>query len=254
MIHITREAEERTSASSTSDDQEILSRFVMLARHISLAKDLPEIIRFMPTSVLDVLEAVGCSLVRIEDDGQQTMLAHGGRVGELWECVDQDRTRGGDPVLDALREARIVVRVHQSSDGQGMGYVYVTSGMSIDGIRVALLVHARRSPQDAPLLETFLNAIVHVLLVEIRALTASESSTRPLSSGMSVSLDGGPMLSERQRQVLDLMGQGATYGQMALRLGYSESTVKQEAMRIFRKLGVRNRQEAALHLATSSVA
>lgn len=62
------------------------------------------------------------------------------------------------------------------------------------------------------------------------------------------------MLSERQRQVLDLMGQGATYGQMALRLGYSESTVKQEAMRIFRKLGVRNRQEAALHLATSAVA
>lgn len=253
MIHITRD-EERSILSVPSEDQEILSRFVMLARHISLAKDLPEIVRFMPTSVLDVLDAVGCSLVRIEDDGQQTMLAHGGRVGELWEYVDQDRAAGGDPVLDALREARIVVRAHEASQGSSPAYVYVTSGMSIDGIRIALLVHARRSPDNAPLLEIFLNAIVHVLLVEIRALTASDSSSRSLSTSMSVSLDGGPMLSDRQRQVLDLMGQGATYGQMALRLGYSESTVKQEAMRIFRKLGVRNRQEAALHLATSSVA
>lgn len=254
MIHITRETEETVVPATTSDDQEILSRFVMLARHISLAKDLPEIVRFMPTSVLDVLDAVGCSLVRIEDDGQQTMLAHGGRVGELWECVDQDRARGGDPVLDALREARIVVRHHNAGEDRSPGHVYVTAGMSFDGIRVALLVHARRRPESTTLLEVFLNAIVHVLLVEIRALTASESSTRSLTTGMAVSLDGGPMLSERQRQVLDLMGQGATYGQMALRLGYSESTVKQEAMRIFRKLGVRNRQEAALHLATSSVA
>ena len=55
---------------------------------------------------------------------------------------------------------------------------------------------------------------------------------------------GDVSLTPRQKEVLRLLAMDLTYSQIAPRLGFSESTVKQEAMKIFRKLGVANRIEA----------
>ena len=86
------------------------------------------------------------------------------------------------------------------------------------------------------------------------ALLANLTSVRPLLPG-AVSLDGrvratGPRgraegeLTERQRQVLKLMADGMTNGQIARVLRFSESTVRQETMAIYRIFGVRGRAEA----------
>ncbi len=48
----------------------------------------------------------------------------------------------------------------------------------------------------------------------------------------------------RQQEVLNYMSQGATNAQIAKRLGFSESTIKQETMAIYRHFGVRSRAEA----------
>lgn len=52
-------------------------------------------------------------------------------------------------------------------------------------------------------------------------------------------------LSERQVQVLTLMAEQKTNAQISRIIGYSESTVRQETMAIFRFLGVHDRREAA---------
>lgn len=52
-------------------------------------------------------------------------------------------------------------------------------------------------------------------------------------------------LSERQLQVLALMAEQKTNAQISRIIGYSESTVRQETMAIFRYLGVHDRREAA---------
>ena len=86
------------------------------------------------------------------------------------------------------------------------------------------------------------------------ALLANLTSVRPLLPG-AASLDGrvraaGPRgraegeLTERQRQVLKLMADGMTNGQIARVLRFSESTVRQETMAIYRIFGVRGRAEA----------
>jgi len=86
------------------------------------------------------------------------------------------------------------------------------------------------------------------------ALLANLTSVRPLLPG-AASLDGrgkstGPRgraegeLTERQRQVLKLMADGMTNGQIARVLRFSESTVRQETMAIYRTLQVRGRAEA----------
>ena len=53
-----------------------------------------------------------------------------------------------------------------------------------------------------------------------------------------------PMLSEREREVLDLVAQGATNREIATRLYLSPHTVKEHTSSLYRKRKVRNRAEA----------
>lgn len=68
--------------------------------------------------------------------------------------------------------------------------------------------------------------------------------------GMSVFEDeaeeapAGPALSDRERQVLTLVAQGATNREIATQLHLSPYTVKEYASALYRKLDVRNRLEA----------
>jgi DNA-binding NarL/FixJ family response regulator len=52
-------------------------------------------------------------------------------------------------------------------------------------------------------------------------------------------------LSERQREVLELLALGASNGDIAARLYISVNTVKFHVREIYARLGVRNRVEAA---------
>ena len=51
-------------------------------------------------------------------------------------------------------------------------------------------------------------------------------------------------LSEREREVLDLIASGATNREIAERLFLSPHTIKEHTSSLYRKLGVRNRAEA----------
>jgi two-component system response regulator DesR len=53
-----------------------------------------------------------------------------------------------------------------------------------------------------------------------------------------------PMLSEREREVLDLIAVGSTNREIAERLFLSPHTVKEHTSAVYRKLGARNRAEA----------
>jgi DNA-binding NarL/FixJ family response regulator len=55
-----------------------------------------------------------------------------------------------------------------------------------------------------------------------------------------------PELSAREREVLDLVGEGLANKQIARRLGISERTVKVHLGNVFRRLGVADRTSAAL--------
>ncbi len=60
----------------------------------------------------------------------------------------------------------------------------------------------------------------------------------------------GPGLSDREREILLLLGTGATNREIAARLHLGPDTVKKSATALYRKLGVRNRTEAAQRAAT----
>jgi ATP/maltotriose-dependent transcriptional regulator MalT len=53
-----------------------------------------------------------------------------------------------------------------------------------------------------------------------------------------------PLLSEREREVLDLVAAGSTNREIAQALFLSPHTVKEHTSALYRKLGARNRAEA----------
>ena len=58
----------------------------------------------------------------------------------------------------------------------------------------------------------------------------------------------GQVVSEREVEILELVAQGLTNGEIARRLWVTETTVKFHLSRVYRKLGVSNRTSAALWL------
>ena len=74
-------------------------------------------------------------------------------------------------------------------------------------------------------------------------------AVRMVGLGMTVfgpheSAAGEPRLTEREHEVLDLIGSGATNREIAEQLFLSPHTVKEHSSSLYRKLGVRNRAEA----------
>lgn len=58
--------------------------------------------------------------------------------------------------------------------------------------------------------------------------------------------DGPEVLTAREREILDSIAQGLQDKMIAASLSISEETVGSHTKKIFRKLGVRNRTQAAL--------
>jgi DNA-binding NarL/FixJ family response regulator len=138
-----------------------------------------------------------------------------------------DGIEGTRRVLAASPETRVVIltafsdreRVLAAIDAGAIGYVLK------DGDPDDLLDAIRTADQgDAPLAP-----------VAASALLADRAGRRT-----------GPELSEREREVLDLVGRGLPNKVIALRLGISEKTVKAHLTNIFRQIGVTDRTQAAL--------
>ncbi|MEV4356780.1 response regulator transcription factor [Nonomuraea sp. NPDC049625] len=82
------------------------------------------------------------------------------------------------------------------------------------------------------------------------AVRAAAGGRTVLSPSVAARLAGRrpavPVLSEREREVLELVGQGLTNGEIGRRLFIGEATVKTYLLRVYGKLGVSDRTSAVL--------
>jgi DNA-binding NarL/FixJ family response regulator len=88
------------------------------------------------------------------------------------------------------------------------------------------------------------------LIAAIRAAADGDSPLHPkaASAVLSARAERRPAqaLSEREREVLELVADGLSNQKIAVRLGISEKTVKAHLTNVFRHLGVEDRTQAAL--------
>ena len=79
-----------------------------------------------------------------------------------------------------------------------------------------------------------------------RLLSMDETETGAAASRGDIDSGRFATLSTRERQILDLLGEGLSNNDIAGRLELTENTIKHYITSLLQKLGVRNRTEAAL--------
>ena len=88
----------------------------------------------------------------------------------------------------------------------------------------------------------YFNAIRALLILFLRSLDSSKSAT--VRSGRTKKESApGVKLTERQALILELIERGDTNRSIAVKLGYSESLIRQETMVIYKKLGIDGRRD-----------
>jgi two-component system NarL family response regulator len=143
-------------------------------------------------------------------------------------------------IAEAHPSVKVLVLGLTESKGQVLQYVeagadgYVLKDDSVDD----LLSHIRAAQSGEALVSPNIAAVLMSRVGELAQLFAD------VESGLSEATD----LTPREREILELIGQGLTNQEIADRLVIEVGTVKNHVHRILQKLDVGNRQDAAAYL------
>jgi DNA-binding CsgD family transcriptional regulator len=191
------------------------------------SSDLTTTLTFAVRNVLDVLQAQSAAVWVCSADGSWECVASAFEGPPLpvdwtsWEALNHF-TIQSDTVVTSPRSSRPTNEQHFSVPLVHQGQFSV------------LHVQSHVMPEHITVAEHFLRLV------------------GPILTGAVCRHRGGHLaphatLTHRQISIWQLMPSNMTYRQMAQQLGFSESTIKQEAGRIFDRLGVRDRAEAVEH-------
>jgi DNA-binding NarL/FixJ family response regulator len=102
--------------------------------------------------------------------------------------------------------------------------------------------------------EEFIDAVRRAIQGEVVLQGLSPESLVPVMAGIERQRDTEPLLTPRERQILEVASEGLTARQIGTRLGLRERTVTTHLSRIYRKLGVGSRVQAIAAAAQGRVA
>jgi len=139
-----------------------------------------------------------------------------------------------------------------------MGGIAATQAIMAAGVGVRVVVLTSYSDRDQILNALDAGAVGYLLkdadppelIAGIRAAADGDSPLHPKAASAVLRARAErrplPELSEREREVLELVATGLSNQKIAARLGISEKTVKAHLTSVFRQLGVDDRTQAAM--------
>jgi len=196
-----------------------------------------------------------------------------GEAGDGVQAVELTRRLLPDVVVFDLALPRL--------DGVGLTRAVVSAGLPVRLLALAADLPAALAPSPSPVLAASTSPVLAAdepgvavlragangllpkdapsadLAAAIRALAAGQSVLAPVAlhrllSGPPVEPDAGelprdyPGLTDREREVLLLVGRGRSNAEIAAELGVGETTVKTHVGRVLTKLGLRDRVAAVV--------
>ena len=145
-------------------------------------------------------------------------------------------TWSDNPVASAVQSKRYVFEAGSDDTRPSLVIPVIKDNFPLGAI--ALILSPDKS--DMVLDESLISVFGKLGVWWLNNLRAGDGSrSNGLGSG------NGENLTQRQIQILDRMAQGLINAEIAQELMVSESTVRQETVRIYRELGVPNRAEAS---------
>ena len=244
-------------ATPIDDVFENLAKLEGLASALASKAPLDSIARVLALRILSSFDVYGVALVALDAHGNYRTLSTFGYDEDEILSINNTGVTWRTPLATALRDGRTIwfdtrdekawlefpdmrgrkIRVHpeiESTIARPIGHEVPVA---------ALLITLRERLRDRPVevQQRFFETLAAMLGIvvdgsRVRAELVSLGARPPATK------EGD--LTERQLAILRLIAEGKTNKAIGSRLGYSESTVRHETMRIFRLLGVASRSQA----------
>ena len=228
-------------------------------------RGLPEILQMLCLKALYPLKADALIYSELDPSGYSVQQASFGMElkdnnGDIPRFHLSERT----PFTDAIRESRVIIvntlplwpKPYSALKELGIPGTLkslITSPVEVSGLPIGSLTtfsHAKLEPDED--LTEFIEALSMILAIGLKK-EKSLPSLNGSTSNHSVVIQDVPLmtseidktLSERQLLILKLIAEGRTNASIADVLGYSESLIRQETIKIYAKLNCSGRNEAA---------
>jgi DNA-binding CsgD family transcriptional regulator len=205
------------------------------ARFLTTTPELDEVARFLVGLLAWPIGAVGVFVVRDHGDSIET-------IARYDEQLDAELPDGCDDWAE--QELRDVVTAVAA------GHPALWTDHDFPGCRPMAAWPLGASTGKGEVLVVVLGAPLPAKVVTERFVGVADVLAVYLAGVMSLpattSVDGSVRLSPRQARVLSLLQEDLTMQQIAVRVGFSESTVRMDSLSIYRTLGVHDRRQAVL--------
>ena len=196
------------------------------------------------------VEAAVISLV--QSDGSLAVRGHFGLAPEMLAPINHAKLTAATPMTDALRTGDaqflttgVSVSEHYAALGEFPHLCVPTAAwpLTLPSRRVGAVQLLFQEGADEERMRESLNGLTGAmsLFLSLRSDVAPEVPAKtPAISAPADVID----LTARQFRILQMMAEGMTNLKISSRIGFSESTVRQETMAVYRHFGVHDRREA----------
>ena len=181
--------------------------------------------------------AQGCQLFFLDNKSRLTVVAGYGLGSETLSLGEGEVSAWDDnPISRCIREKQYLFDVDRA-DGKSLICVPLLKDQLPVG---ALCIVVESKDKSLP----FGEALIPIIS-KLGAYILATMANQPGAKGSVDPNANGEDLTTRQIQILELMAEGLVNVEIAGQMLLSESTIRQETVRIYRALGVPNRAEAA---------
>lgn len=222
------------------------------------AEDADEFCKSMALNVLSNFGVIATYVARLDSDNRISMIGSFGYSRQRVENTGRPSIWENMSITETIRTGKVLIyetwddyiskypgKEHLASPGQSFVCVPMKyRGSSAGGFGVTFRNPLKGAGIDARLWEA-LSKAGEVFLSKTWEDELKRTPVPINDYGEDARFAAGS-LSDRERGVLELLAKDMTNQQIAKVLNFSLSTIKQDTIRIFKVLGVRTREEAAL--------
>jgi DNA-binding CsgD family transcriptional regulator len=213
--------------------------------------DANALCQFSVIRTLNFLDATGMLAAKLDTDGSVFPIGQFGFSADNMKSWERTHINDSIPTADALRTNNIIWVGNKEDLLQdypqlatykidARANAFIAWPITIAGSYMSVLgLTLQSSPAPTPELISFLETIGGLFALQLSKSQNFMSSPEILKIVAQLNL-----LTRRQREVLDLVADGLTNSQIADELDFSESTIRQETMRIYEILGATGRSDA----------
>jgi DNA-binding CsgD family transcriptional regulator len=169
----------------------------------------------------------------------------------LWDrSPSVDAIRDGSPIVFADKEA-LLTEYPWLSNHDGLLNPTIVWPLSVGNQRLGSVQIQFTGPVQKESVQTVFTSVTPILGLYLSLRSAADTTQGVSERRTPLSPNGQEPeaeLTPRQLRILHLLAEGRTNPQIAARIGFSDSTVRQETMAIYRCLGAEGRRDA-VHIA-----